>query len=112
MAEQSPEPQPPEPQSPEPQFPEPQSPRPQEPDPLASVVGALTDAGLDPGPTELADALWLARWSRPTTVRTGEPAEGAGPGGAGTGGGTHGAGLAGLTDPTPPGGTVLPRSLT
>lgn len=82
------------------------------PDPLASVVGALTGAGLDPGPTELADALWLARWSRPTTVGAGEPAEGAGPGGPGTGSGAHRTGLSGITDPTPPGGTVLPRSLT
>ncbi|WP_435126058.1 SAV_2336 N-terminal domain-related protein [Actinacidiphila sp. bgisy144] len=35
-------------------------------DPLARVVGAIRGAGLDPDPGELADALWLARWSRPT----------------------------------------------
>ncbi|MBM9503608.1 hypothetical protein ITX44_03495 [Streptomyces sp. KK5PA1] len=33
---------------------------------MAQVVFALTQAGLDPGDVELADALWLARWSRPT----------------------------------------------
>ncbi|SEF86779.1 hypothetical protein SAMN05216223_102306 [Actinacidiphila yanglinensis] len=40
---------------------------PRAPDPLARVVGALSQAGLDPDASELADALWLARWSRPTT---------------------------------------------
>ncbi len=35
-------------------------------DPLARVVGALSGAGLEPDDTELADALWLARWSRPS----------------------------------------------
>ena len=30
------------------------------------MIGALSQAGLDPDDTELADALWLARWSRPT----------------------------------------------
>jgi tetratricopeptide (TPR) repeat protein len=35
-------------------------------DQLTVVVGALSQVGLDPGATELADALWLARWSRPT----------------------------------------------
>ncbi|WP_225846313.1 SAV_2336 N-terminal domain-related protein [Streptomyces sp. HPF1205] len=39
---------------------------PREADPLARVVFALSQAGLDPGDVELADALWLARWSRPT----------------------------------------------
>ncbi|SFF36468.1 hypothetical protein SAMN05216251_112141 [Actinacidiphila alni] len=79
-------------------------------DPLAAVVGALTDAGLDPGPTELADALWLARWSHPTAPAA-EPAEGGG-GIPGAGDGTHGAGLPGFGDATPPGGTVLPPGLT
>jgi tetratricopeptide (TPR) repeat protein len=36
------------------------------PDGLTELVGRLTGAGLDPAPRELADALWLARWSRPT----------------------------------------------
>ncbi|MFJ1583039.1 SAV_2336 N-terminal domain-related protein [Streptomyces sp. NPDC088197] len=110
----------PDPQAPDPRTPDPRTPpsadtdtdtATERPDPLASVVGALTEAGLDPGPTELADALWLARWSRPTS-----PASAAGeardPGGAGTGSGAHHPGLSGVTDPTPPGGTVLPRSLT
>jgi hypothetical protein len=53
-------------------------------DPLAEVVGALTRAGLDPAATELADALWLARWSRPTapagpSARSGGAADGADP---------------------------------
>ncbi|BBB00022.1 hypothetical protein RVR_6893 [Actinacidiphila reveromycinica] len=30
------------------------------------MVGAISRAGLDPDPVEIADALWLARWSRPT----------------------------------------------
>jgi len=34
-------------------------------DRLARVVAALHGAGLDPDTTEVADALWLARWSRP-----------------------------------------------
>jgi tetratricopeptide (TPR) repeat protein len=45
-------------------------------DPLAQVVGALSRAGLEPAATELADALWLARWSRPTAEES-EP-DGAG----------------------------------
>lgn len=36
------------------------------PDPLAELVGRLSGAGLAPGEDELADALWLARWSQPT----------------------------------------------
>lgn len=52
-------------------------------DPLASVVRALTRAGLDPAETELADALWLARWSRPT--RAAHPGEQPGPGGSDAG---------------------------
>jgi hypothetical protein len=44
---------------------------PRSPDPLAQVVGALSRAGLDPDRGELADALWLARWSRPT-ARSGQ----------------------------------------
>lgn len=43
------------------------------PDLLAEVVGALSRAGLDPADTELADALWLARWSRPTVPLPEEP---------------------------------------
>ncbi|WP_329364907.1 SAV_2336 family protein [Streptomyces sp. NBC_00669] len=35
-------------------------------DPLTRVVSAISRAGLDPDPAEIADALWLARWSRPT----------------------------------------------
>jgi tetratricopeptide (TPR) repeat protein len=63
------------------------------PDPLATLVGALSQAGLDPAATELADALWLARWSRPTAP---------GPPGDPTGTTGHG------TEPTPPPG-YLPR---
>jgi tetratricopeptide (TPR) repeat protein len=44
------------------------SPAARPPDPLARVVGALSGAGLEPDDGELADALWLARWSRPTSV--------------------------------------------
>jgi hypothetical protein len=44
------------------------------PDPLARMVGALSRAGLDPEDTELADALWLARWSRPTAGAGADPA--------------------------------------
>ncbi|WP_405587413.1 SAV_2336 N-terminal domain-related protein [Streptomyces sp. NBC_01190] len=40
-------------------------------DPLAEMVAALDRAGLDPAGPELADALWLARWSRPTTAPAG-----------------------------------------
>ncbi|MGW5350142.1 SAV_2336 N-terminal domain-related protein [Streptomyces sp. NPDC004031] len=36
------------------------------PDPVAELVGRLSGAGLHPGEDELADALWLARWSQPT----------------------------------------------
>ncbi|SHK77186.1 SAV_2336 N-terminal domain-related protein [Actinacidiphila paucisporea] len=36
------------------------------PDPLAEFVGRLSGAGLETGTGELADALWLARWSTPT----------------------------------------------
>ncbi|HEY5836584.1 SAV_2336 N-terminal domain-related protein, partial [Streptomyces sp.] len=50
--------------------------------PRATLVGALSDAGLDPGATELADALWLARWSRPTGAAYGGGQ--ADPGGDGT----------------------------
>jgi tetratricopeptide (TPR) repeat protein len=57
-------------------------------DGLAEVVGALNRAGLDPAPDELADALWLARWSRPTT-----PDRTAAQGGSGAGG----------PEPAPPG---------
>ncbi|WP_159012122.1 SAV_2336 N-terminal domain-related protein [Streptomyces sp. NRRL F-5123] len=35
-------------------------------DPVAELVGRLSGAGLAPGHDELADALWLARWSQPT----------------------------------------------
>ncbi|MFJ3756665.1 SAV_2336 N-terminal domain-related protein [Streptomyces sp. NPDC090080] len=41
--------------------------------PLTELVRRLREAGLDPGPEGLGDALWLARWAR--------PAAGAGPGG-------------------------------
>lgn len=36
------------------------------PDPLAEFVRRLRGAGLEPGSDEIADALWLARWSAPT----------------------------------------------
>ncbi|MFC4032484.1 SAV_2336 N-terminal domain-related protein [Streptomyces polygonati] len=47
-------------------------------DPLAEVVAALDRSGLRPAATELADALWLARWSRPTTAGP-DPAADSGP---------------------------------
>ncbi|WP_327288801.1 SAV_2336 N-terminal domain-related protein [Streptomyces sp. NBC_01198] len=60
------------------------------PDPLAELVGRLTGAGLEPGTGELADALWLARWSVPTVPEPvpaereqgPAPGSGGGPGGA------------------------------
>lgn len=47
---------------------DPRSPDPPGPDRLAAVIGAMNRAGLDPDDSELADALWLARWSRPTDL--------------------------------------------
>jgi tetratricopeptide (TPR) repeat protein len=49
-------------------------------DPIAELIARIRQAGLDPDARQLADALWLARWSRPTD-RTGnewgsEPASG------------------------------------
>lgn len=43
-------------------------------DPLARLVGALHGAGLGPDTSELADALWLARWCRPTWMPGAEEA--------------------------------------
>ncbi|MFG1809444.1 SAV_2336 N-terminal domain-related protein [Streptomyces sp. NPDC049040] len=46
------------------------------PDPMAEFVRRLSRAGLEPGTTEVADALWLARWSVPTApeaVQAGTP---------------------------------------
>ncbi|WP_333766775.1 SAV_2336 N-terminal domain-related protein [Streptomyces sp. IBSBF 2435] len=59
------------------------------PDPLAELVGRLTRAGLEPGTGELADALWLARWSAPTEpapVPAGRPRDPAHDGAGGSGG--------------------------
>src|SRR5436190_148918 len=39
-------------------------------DPIAELIARIRQAGLDPDARQLADALWLARWSRPTD-RTG-----------------------------------------
>ncbi|WP_405723399.1 SAV_2336 family protein [Streptomyces sp. NBC_01537] len=36
------------------------------PDPIAVLAGLLRQAGLDPAARELADAVWLARWAKPT----------------------------------------------
>ncbi|MFI0900057.1 SAV_2336 N-terminal domain-related protein [Streptomyces sp. NPDC020983] len=47
---------------------------PDAPDPLAELVGRLSGAGLEPGHDELADALWLARWSQPTAREPVPPA--------------------------------------
>ncbi|WP_432134062.1 SAV_2336 N-terminal domain-related protein [Streptomyces sp. bgisy154] len=44
-------------------------------DPLAELVRRLREAGLDPDAEGLSDALWLARWARPTTPP--RPGEGA-----------------------------------
>ncbi|GAA1901014.1 SAV_2336 N-terminal domain-related protein [Streptomyces sodiiphilus] len=46
------------------------------PDPLAGLIRALRDCGLDPDGAGLADALWLARFSRPV----GEPGDDGGTG--------------------------------
>ncbi|MEY2246669.1 SAV_2336 N-terminal domain-related protein [Streptomyces sp. BF23-18] len=35
-------------------------------DPIAELIARIRQAGLDPDARQLADALWLARWSRPT----------------------------------------------
>lgn len=35
-------------------------------DPIAELVARVRQIGLDPDAGQLADALWLARWSRPT----------------------------------------------
>ncbi|MGW0941544.1 SAV_2336 N-terminal domain-related protein [Streptomyces sp. NPDC002623] len=42
-------------------------------DPLAELVVRLREVGLDPDVTQLCDALWLARWTRP--VEAAEPEE-------------------------------------
>ncbi|MEU3459793.1 SAV_2336 N-terminal domain-related protein [Streptomyces sp. NPDC006733] len=61
-------------------------------DPLAEVIERLRGAGLDPDLGELADAVWLARWSQPTTAGA-EPGEWAdGPRPAGPATRAHGAG--------------------
>ncbi|OAH13521.1 SAV_2336 N-terminal domain-related protein [Streptomyces jeddahensis] len=39
-------------------------------DPLARFVALLREAGLDPDPAQVRDALWLARWSRPHADRS------------------------------------------
>ncbi|MEU2433806.1 SAV_2336 N-terminal domain-related protein [Streptomyces sp. NPDC007861] len=44
----------------------PPAPRQDPSDPMTGLVAVLREAGLEPDPGELADALWLARWSRPT----------------------------------------------
>ncbi|MEV6007780.1 SAV_2336 N-terminal domain-related protein [Streptomyces sp. NPDC051976] len=80
----------------------------EERDPLAEVVAALSRAGLDPGATELADALWLARWSRPSGALPGAASEPGRPGTDGTGGSPFGRGDGQPGDRTPAHGTVLP----
>lgn len=40
-------------------------------DPIAELIARIRQTGLDPDARQLADALWLARWSRPTD-RTGD----------------------------------------
>lgn len=61
------------------------------PDPLAELVGRLTRAGIEPGPGELSDALWLARWSRPTAPAPAPPGRPEGPAPADGGSGRAGA---------------------
>ncbi|WP_206247848.1 SAV_2336 N-terminal domain-related protein [Actinacidiphila bryophytorum] len=90
------------------------------PDPLAELVGRLSGAGLEPGTGELADALWLARWSVPTAPEpapAGRPREPATDSGGGQGGapgdlpqvpadGTDGRGRR-LVPPEPDGGGMV-----
>src|SRR5689334_14243647 len=80
----------------------------EERDPLAEVVAALSRAGLDPGATELADALWLARWSRPSGALAAAASEPGRTGAADTGGATFGRADGQPGDRTPAHGTVLP----
>ncbi|MDF9815584.1 SAV_2336 N-terminal domain-related protein [Streptomyces sp. SPB162] len=66
-------PSPPPPAQPPPPEPASSRPRPRR-DPLAEVIERLRGAGLDPDLGELADAVWLARWARPTGAGA-EPGE-------------------------------------
>ncbi|MCM2426230.1 SAV_2336 N-terminal domain-related protein [Streptomyces sp. RKAG337] len=56
-------------------------------DPLAEIIERLRGAGLDPDLGELADAVWLARWSQPAGAgaEPGEWADGPRPAGPATG---------------------------
>ncbi|MFD5820461.1 SAV_2336 N-terminal domain-related protein [Streptomyces sp. NPDC127038] len=45
-------------------------------DPIAELIARIRQTGLDPDARQLADALWLARWSRPTDAAGGEPGGG------------------------------------
>ncbi|MFE4699370.1 SAV_2336 N-terminal domain-related protein [Streptomyces sp. NPDC056738] len=52
-------------------------------DPIAELIARIRRTGLDPDARQLADALWLARWSRPTDG-TGDEQGGARPSGRAT----------------------------
>src|SRR5690242_21656293 len=52
-------------------------------DPIAALIARIRRTGLDPDARQLADALWLARWSRPTDG-TGDEQGGARPSGRAT----------------------------